>query len=422
VAAFVRLLRHGDILKRALVALLVILAAILAFLLLSQRSKPPEVLFTKVMRERIVSTLNTNGKVEPIQWASARGETAGVVERVMVQRGQKVTKGAALVQLEARQAEADLASAQARISQARAEIDVLKGGGRTADISAIASSLDSARQELAAARRDYESLKRLQERGAATGVEVIAAKDRVDRAQLQIQALEARRKTLVSAPDEAAAQARLHEAEAAANLAREQVGLATVRAPVDGVVYQVGSDPSGLRVGSYLNPGDLVANIGKLDRVRVIVYVDEPDLGRVDVGMPVRITWDALPGRTWSGAVEKTPTQVVALGARQVGEVQCVIDNPDLDLLPGTNINAEIRSKVADNALTIPKEVIRRESGRTGVFALGGESQIFWHDITLGISSVTRVQVTSGLKEGDGVAESSDRPLKNGMKVTPVYP
>jgi HlyD family secretion protein len=409
-------------LKRVLVTLAVIAGAILGFALLNRRTKPPEITFSKVTRERIVSTLNTNGKVEPIQWASARAEAAGTVERVLVQRGQKVAKGAALVQSEARQAQADLASAQARMSQAEAEIDVLKAGGRAADVSAIASSDASARQEFAAAQRDLDSLQRLQARGAATGIEVAAAKDRVERARLQIQAVEARRRTLVSGSDEAAARARLREAEAAANLARQQIALSIVRAPMDGVVYQLGSDPSGVRVGSYLNPGDLVANVGKLDRVRVMVYVDEPDLGRVDAGMPVKITWDALPGRTWTGAVEKTPTQVIALGTRQVGEVQCVIDNPDLDLLPGTNINAEIRSQVADNALIMPKEAIRREAGRTGVFALGADDKIFWHDVKLGISSVTHVQVISGLSEGDSVAGSSDRPLKNGMKVTPIYP
>ena len=78
--------------------------------------------------------------------------------------------------------------------------------------------------------------------------------------------------------------------------------------------------------------------IGKLERVRVNVYVDEPDLGRVTRGLPVSIAWDALPGRSWKGEVDKTPTQVEALGSRQVGQVICVIENPNRDLLPGTNV------------------------------------------------------------------------------------
>jgi HlyD family secretion protein len=148
--------------------------------------------------------------------------------------------------------------------------------------------------------------------------------------------------------------------------------------------------------------------------------VDEPDLGRVAKGMPVVITWDALPGRQWKGEVDKQPTEVVALGTRQVGEVVCVIQNPSLELLPGTNVFAEIRSQTVENALTIPKEVVRREMGRPGVLVLNG-NKLEWRDLTLGIGNTTRVQV-DGLKEGDAVALPSDKPLKPGMQVTPVLP
>ncbi len=409
--------------KRVLRVLVLVGAAALLWFLLARKNKPPEVSFTHVTRDRIVNTLTTNGKVEPVEWATARAEVAGVVAQVLVQRGQRVEKGAAIVTTEARQAQSDLESANARIAQARSELQVMQAGGRAADVSAIESSAASARQELAAAQRDLDSLQRLQARGAATPFEVTAARDRVDRAQLQVQAAESRRRTLVTPPDRSAAEARLREAEAAAILARQRISASTVRAPVAGTVYQLGPENgTGLRPGAYLNPGDPVASIGKLDRVRVIVYVDEPDLGRVAVGMPVTITWDAMPGRTWAGTVEKTPTQVVALGTRQVGEVQCIIDNPDRDLLPGTNINAEIRSRIVENALTIPKESIRREQGRTGVYVLGEGDKISWRDVQLGTASVTRSEVTSGLKEGDRIALTSDRPLSRGMEVTPIYP
>ena len=56
------------------------------------------------------------------------------------------------------------------------------------------------------------------------------------------------------------------------------------------------------------------------------------------------ITWDALPGHQWKGEVDKLPTQIVPLGTRQVGEVGCVIENPDRDLLPNANINADIQA------------------------------------------------------------------------------
>ena len=136
-----------------------------------------------------------------------------------------------------------------------------------------------------------------------------------------------------------AAQARLREAEANVNVA--------VRTSATTTFTRLGGNglrSSGAR-GAYLNPGDPVGSVGKLDPVRVRVYVDEPELGRVAPGENVRITWDALPGREWTGMVEKRPTEVVPLGSRQVGEVLCTIGNPNRELVPGTNVNAFILTK-----------------------------------------------------------------------------
>src|SRR5437763_8877093 len=129
-----------------------------------------------------------------------------------------------------------------------------------------------------------------------------------------------------------------------------------------------------------------------------------------------------MPGRTWKGVVEKLPTQVVPLGTRSVGEVSCVIENPNRDLLPGTNINAEIQSSVVPNALVLPKEVLRREGTQTGVYLLGPDDRILWRPVQIGISNLTKVQVTHGLSEGDSVALPTDRPIRIGSKVDPVYP
>lgn len=402
--------------KRLLLVLAALAGAALLYFLFARRNAPPEIPFTKVTRETIISALTTNGKVEPVEWASARAESPGVVRRVLVHRGQQVAAGATLVELSSAGLQSEISAADARVAQAQAELDRLREGGPSAEIASIDANLNSARQELAAAQREFESVRRLQSKNAITGQEVTAARERVERAQLQIQSLEQRRAALVGKSDRAAAEARLREAQAAAGGSRQKLSLALVRAPVGGTVYQFD-----LRPGAYLNAGDLVANIGKLETVRVTVYVDEPDLGRVEVGMPVTITWDAMPGRQWTGTVDRKPTEVVALGTRQVGEVTCVIGNPDRELLPGTNVNAEIRSKVVENALTIPNAAIRRESGRTGVFVLT-DGKLQWRDVQLGVTSVVRAQILSGLQPGDSIALPTDRPLKDGMPAAPVYP
>jgi HlyD family secretion protein len=183
-----------------------------------------------------------------------------------------------------------------------------------------------------------------------------------------------------------------------------------VRAPIGGTVYQFDLKP-----GAYLNPSDIVASIGHLEMVHVKVFVDEPDLGRVKKGLPVTITWDAMPKREWTGTVDQVPTQVVAQGTRQVGEVVCVIGNPNLELLPGTNVTARIRAESVESAITIPKEAVFRENGVFGVYLLAAD-HLHWKAITQGVTSVTRTEVHE-LKEGDTVALRSDRAYQDGMVV-----
>ena len=194
--------------------------------------------------------------------------------------------------------------------------------------------------------------------------------------------------------------------------ARNRGALSTVRSPIAGVVY--GREA---RQGSYVNAGDLIANVGRMDQFRVKVFVDEPELGRVDVGQPVTITWDALPGRQWQGRVERKPTAIQALGSRQVGEVICLIANVGRALLPGTNVNAEIRAAVVEGALVIPKETLRHDQQGDYVYVLKGDV-IERRVVKKGVASITQVQVAEGLNEGDAVALPSDVPLKPGDRVT----
>lgn len=380
----------------------------------ARRSAPPEVPFVEVKRERLVSSLATNGKIEPVEWIAVHAGMAGLARRVPARRGSPVREGDVLVELDAGEARAALAAAETRIEQAQAELRTLEGGGRPADLAAIRNELEGARLELETARKEAESLERLADRSAATRQEAVRARERVGKIRIQIDGIEKRRGALVSQEDRAAAASRLKDAQAAAERAKELIRQAVIRAPLPGTVYDLP-----VREGAYLEPGSLVARIGRLDRVRAVVYVDEPELGRAGAGMPVSISWDALPGKEWRGRVEQLPAQITALGTRQVGEVVVLIDNPGGDLVPGANINATILSRVAENVLTLPREALRREDGRPGVYRLNGET-IEWRPVETGISSVTRLEILGGLREGDRVAGATDVRLRSGMAVRPA--
>jgi hypothetical protein len=105
------------------------------------------------------------------------------------------------------------------------------------------------------------------------------------------------------------------------------------------------------------------------------------------------------------------------LGSRQVGEVVCTIENPGRDLIPGTNVDAEIRTAVANNALVIPKETLHHDAAGDYVFALQGDT-VQRRAVKTGNSTVTLVQVTDGLAEGDAVALPGETPLKAGDRVS----
>lgn len=401
--------------SRSWLAILLVGAAVIVAWVATKKAAPPDVEFVKVTRETLVSSLNTNGKVEPIEWMPVRSERAGLITKVLVSRGQHVSAGQELVELDPRVAAADLAKAQAAIQEAKAQQQVLTQGGRMAERQQIDADLARAQLDLDAAQKTYQALDRLAGKQAATRQELDAARQVVDQLRLRIQSLEKSKIALVTGIDKEIAKARLDEAQSAETVARSNLDLSMIRAPMDGTLYDFD-----LKQGSYVNPGDAIAKVGKLDKVRVTVYVDEPDLGKVREGELVIITWDALPGHQWKGRVDKLPTQIVPLGTRQVGEVGCIIENPDRDLLPNANINADIQSTVVDNALAIPKEAIRRQGSETGVLLLQGD-RVVWRKVNLGISSYTKSQVLSGMSDGDAAALPSEKQIQNGSRVQPVF-
>ena len=402
--------------RRYIVMLVLVPLAALGFWAYTKKNEPPEAPFAKVRRETLVSNLITNGKVEPLRFALVRVDMAGSVAELLVKEGQTIAEGAELVRLKVPDLDAQLAAAQSRLEQARATLDNIERGGRKAELVEIDGGIARAKLDRDTAQRNFDALGRLEKKQAATRQEVDLAQSKVRQADLEIESLDHKRAALITSSDKTVAEARMHEAEADIRLAQRRIADAVVRSPIAGTVYNLP-----VRLGTYLNAGDLVAGVGVLDKLRVRVYVDEPELGRVSVGFPVNITWDALPGHGWPGAVEQLPTEIHALGTRQVGEVLCTIDNPQHVLVPGTNVNAEIRARVVEGALTIPKEAMRRDANGSGVFVLADDT-VHWRAVKTGTSSISRVQIAGGLAEGDAVALPTDVTLKDGEKVRAVYP
>jgi HlyD family secretion protein len=403
-------------LKKILAVLVLALAAGLFLWFFLKRSDVPVVPFAKTTRETISNVLSTNGKVEPADYVDVRVESPGLVKRVLVHAGDSVRSGQVLAELTEPGLQQELDASIAREAQARADLQTLQAGGRSSETAELDGTQNRLKSDREAAQRNLDALQRLLSKQAATSFEVEQARQNLKSLDVQIQSLQQRRTALVGKGDLSGAQARVEEAEANVRLSRDRISQDVILAPIGGTVYDLPA-----RAGSFLNAGDPVASIGKLDPVRVRVYVDEPELGRVAAGQSVRITWDALPGKEWTGVVEKRPTEVIALGSRQVGEVLCTIGNPMRELVPGTNVNAFILTQVVESALTIPKAAVRRD-GTIGVFVLQKDNTLKWQPITTGASDALRVEVVKGLTDGDAVAQPTEQTLKAGLKVTPSLP
>lgn len=394
------------------IVLLALIAGAAGYLV-QLKNAPPEVRVTRAKVGTIVDTLVTNGKAEPVSFVSVRATRAGAVATVHARSGKTVAAGQLIVDQDNAEIFAARQGAEARVAQIEAEIRALEGGGRAADRAEIDGQISRLNVERASIDKELGAVKRLIEKSAATKQEAQALEDKRASIDAQVRALQQRRGVLFTPGDRGILEARLREAKTAVASANAQLERGTLRAPIGGVVYQMD-----VKAGAYLNPGDLVANIGDIKRLSVNVYVDEPELGRVALEMPVTITWDGLAGREWTGRVDRLPTQIQALGSRQVGEVVVRIDNEDGSLKPGANVNAAIRSREAAGAIIIPKECLRRDSsGKQGVFVVEG-GKLTWRHVKIGVVNITHAQALTGLDSEDNIVLATDQILTAGLTVT----
>ena len=367
----------------------------------------------KATRENIVNTISTNGKIEPVDNFEAHAPAATTVKRLFVHEGDAVKAGQKILQLDDANARADAARALARLKAAEADLAALKTGGTHEEVLNREAELVKARAERDSAQRNLEAVKQLEQRGSASPAELQEAENRYKKAQADVTALEQKQTSRYSRPEVAKVQAEAGEARAAYEAAQSLLKNANVTAPHDGVVYSLP-----VKQGQYVNAGDLLAQVGDLKRIQVRAFVDEPEIGKLGVGQPVTITWDALPGRTWSGTLTRVPSTVTQRGTRNVGEITSEVENSDLKLLPNINVSVVVTTAKHDSALTVSREAIHQEDGKRFVFQVV-KDQLKRRDVETAVSSLTRIEVTKGLQEGDTVAlgATTGQALKDGMEV-----
>ena len=403
--------------NRILVFLLA--AGILAYvlILLSGRQPVAKLSATYASRENIVSSVSSNGKVEPIAPYVMRAQLGTFVRQVYVLEGQQVKKGQPLLELDVKDAAASLAEARARLLKAQEDFHAASSGGRADEAAKVTGDLAKATAERDRLERSHDALNRLLAQQAATKDELAANEVELAKAQVEVARLAAAKQEfdrsvhLSSGVSSLAIQQAQSEVAALESKVRD----GRITAPVEGTLY---SFP--VRQGDFVKAGDLLAEMADLHKVRVRAFVDEPEIGALESDQPVRITWDALPNRTWQGQTEVVPKQVVPRGTRSVGELLCSVNNDKLELLPNVNVNVRINSKERDNVLVIPRGTVALENGKRYVFVVKngvGKKVLEKREIQIGISDANHYEVVSGLDIKDLIALPGDIDLRDGMRV-----
>jgi HlyD family secretion protein len=362
------------------------------------------------------STISTNGRVEPEENFELHSPIATTVKAVYVQPGDEVPAGKLLMVLDDTLARARMASAESGVKAAQAALEAATHNGNQQERQIAAADETRARLERDEARRSLEMLTKLKATGAASASEVAAAQERLDAAEASLHASNQGVSNRYSPAEVERARAAVTDAQANLTEARQVVAQSEVHAPVAGTVYSIDA-----KATEFVDQGKLLLQIADLHRERVRAYFDEPEIGKLALGQSIQIKWDARQGRVWNGHIERTPVTVINLGTRSVGEVLVKIDNLDSELLPETNVNVTATTSSETNALTIPREALRSEDGKTYVFKLVGDV-LQRVPVTTGTLNLTQVAILSGLAEGDQVATGSvsGLPLREGVPVKVV--
>src|SRR5213594_235008 len=352
------------------------LAAVLAFVLveLSGRKPVPKISAVTPVRENLVSSISSNGKVEPIAPYVMRAQLDTFVLKISVHEGQTVKKGQLLLELDVKDAAAQLAEAKAKLLKAEDDLRAARAGGKIDEAARVTGDLAKAQAERDQLQKNNNVLQRLIAQQAATQDELAANDLALIKAQAEVARLSAAKQEFERSVklDTDQTPLRLQQVQNEVAALEEKVRQGRITAPADGTLYSLGrsAESTPLKAGDPVKVGDLLAEMADLRKVRVRAFIDEPELGGLEPEQPVVITWDALPNRAWQGRTEVIPKQVVPRNSRSVGELLCSVNNDKLELLPNINVSVRIIAKQRFNVLAVPRGAVDVEGGHRYVYVV----------------------------------------------------
>jgi len=223
------------------------------------------------------------------------------IETVLVWEGDRVEKGQVVGALEMKRLEATAAQAKARVEAQRHVVERLENGSRPEEIDQARANVNAAKADRTNSRLNYERLKKSAGGGATSRQDMDAAKAAFEVAEAKLRVNQKALDLAVIGPrqeDIAEARATLLSNEAGFAVSKQDLAYATLVSPTNGVVQNRILEP-----GEMASPQRAVLTIAITDPKWVRVYAEEPDLGKIRMGMAATVTTDSFPGKKYDGWV-----------------------------------------------------------------------------------------------------------------------
>lgn len=357
-----------------------------------QEQALPQVEVIRVGRSSHNSELQLPGSVQAISEAPILARAAGYLQRRMVDIGDRVKAGQTLAEIEAPELDDQVRQAAASLQQSQAALD-----------QALAN-LEQGKSDLEFARVTSERWNRLLSQGVVSRQENDLYRTQYQSHLSSVQALE-----------KAIAVQRGNVAAAEANLGRlqEMQRYRVVKAPFDGIITLRNVD-----VGALVNAGStLLFRIAQSGTVRTYVNVPQINASSIRTGQTARLQVSNLPGPYFTGSVARTSNSLDPSSRTMLVEVH--VPNPDGALMPGMYAQVDLSSARADPPLLVPSDTLIVRADGTRIAVVRPDHTVHLQQIELGRDYGDRLEVVSGLQEGDTIITNPGDFAREGIKVDP---
>jgi HlyD family secretion protein len=407
----------------------------------------------QVVKQDLTSVVTASGEIRPKNYTNVLGEGYGKITDIAVKEGDRVRKGDVLLHLENVQPGADVQAQESNVLSAEAGVKVA-----AANYDSAVATLAQREADLEKAKFDWERSQQLYKDQLISKQEYDAGKATYDGAVAALNASRAQVEQTRAAREQS--QSVLGQNRAALTRLKDVLRKTTYVAPIEGIVsyipVRVGEN---VVMGIQNAEGSNLMTISDMSVVTTEVKVDETDITNVREGQAAEVKIDAIPDKVYKGRVTEVGVLAILRSSGQAAtsqttantqeardfKVVITLDNPPESLRPGLSATAKIQTAQGKNVLTIPIQALAVRSQKDldeakqskkggsvtlaaskppsdasgdpakkdiqGVFVVRGNKAEFV-PVQTGITGVTDIEVTNGLKEGDKIVTGSYKALR----------